>query len=74
MIDPQTGQYPPAQTVVSSLQYLPFGPLSSLTYGDGAVQTREFDSSYRLTRQLDQLGATALRDTSYGWTTRANLA
>jgi len=74
VIDLQTGQYPPAQTVVSGIQYRSFGPVSSLTYGDTAVQTRSYDSSYRLISLQDQLGVTNLRNVSLGWSSRDNLA
>ena len=74
VIDPGTGQFPPAQTVISGVTYKPFGPLSGLTYGDSAVHTRSYDSSYRMTGVLDQLGLTDLRDKSYTWTARNNLA
>ncbi|MEP2715219.1 RHS repeat-associated core domain-containing protein [Pseudophaeobacter sp.] len=71
--DPVTGQYPPEQTIVSNIEYAPYGPTRSLTYGDGATQTRSHDSSYRLTRLLDDLNGTSLRDVSYGWSLRDNL-
>lgn len=53
--------------------YKPFGPVSSLTYGDTAVQTRSYDTSYRLTGLLDQLGVTTLRHVTLGWSSRDNL-
>ena len=74
IIDPQTGQYPPAETVVKSVSYKPFGPRGSVTYGDTAKLTLSYDDSYRLTRLLDKLGSTVLRDISLGWTNRDNLA
>lgn len=74
IIDPATGQYPPVQTVLSNAHYLPFGPLSGFTYGDGAQHSRSFDNSYRLTDQTDTLGSVALRDVGYSWTNRDNLA
>jgi RHS repeat-associated protein len=36
-------------TVVSSISYLPFGPISSYTLGNGQVVTRTYDANYRLT-------------------------
>jgi RHS repeat-associated protein len=38
---------PPA--VVSSISYLPFGPISSYTLGNGQTITRTYDANYRLT-------------------------
>lgn len=35
--------------LVSSLSYLPFGPMSSITYGNGKTLSQGFDSQYRLT-------------------------
>jgi RHS repeat-associated protein len=36
-------------TVVSNVAYLPFGPLTSYTLGNGQTVTRSYDASYRLT-------------------------
>lgn len=36
-------------TVASNLTYLPFGPRTSMTYGNGAVRTQGYDLDYRLT-------------------------
>jgi RHS repeat-associated core domain len=36
-------------TVVSSISYLPFGPISSYTLGNGQTVTRTYDANYRLT-------------------------
>jgi YD repeat-containing protein len=37
-----------SQTLASGIQYLPFGPLSCLTYGNGNEMTKIFDQAYRL--------------------------
>lgn len=74
VLDPQTGQYPPAETVIDQVAYKPFGPPVSITYGDEAILAQSYDQSYRLTRQLDVHGSTPLRDKSYSWTDRDNLA
>jgi len=42
-----TSAAPP--TVVSSISYLPFGPISSYTLGNGQVVTRTYDANYQLT-------------------------
>jgi len=36
-------------TVVSNVSYLPFGPISSYTLGNGQTITRTYDTNYRLT-------------------------
>ena len=41
----------PVETLASDIQYQPFGPLQSLTYGNGLVWTRSFDLDGRLTGQ-----------------------
>lgn len=38
-------------TVAQDGIYLPFGPLSGLTFGNGLVMSRTFDQQYRLTNQ-----------------------
>ena len=71
--DPQTSTYAAPVDVVSGMTYLPFGPMASMTYGDGGVLTATFDMSYRLTGLLDVRSGITLRDVTYGWTTRDNL-
>jgi len=36
-------------TVVSAISYLPFGPISTYTLGNGQIITRTYDANYRLT-------------------------
>jgi RHS repeat-associated protein len=74
VIDPGTGQFPPAETVVNNVQYRPFGPVKSLDYGDGGDWEATYDKSYRRITATDQVGTTQLRDASYGWTDRDFLA
>ncbi|WP_189339764.1 DUF6531 domain-containing protein [Rhodanobacter denitrificans] len=47
-----TSTAPP--TVVSNISYLPFGPISSYTLGNGQVVTRAYDANYRLTDLTSQ--------------------
>ena len=72
--DPSTGSYDAAIPVVSGLTYAPMGPLTGLTYGDGGVMTATYDTSYRLTGLTDIRAGLALRDETYAWTNRDNLA
>jgi RHS repeat-associated protein len=37
------------QIVISNVSYLPFGPVSSFTYGNGLNATRAYDLDYRIT-------------------------
>lgn len=74
VVDPNTGALPPGQFVVEDVQYAPFGPLESQNYGYGAAQTRTYDQNYRLTHVLDATSTATLRDWTYSWTTRGNLA
>ncbi|OAI26506.1 hypothetical protein A1356_11255 [Methylomonas koyamae] len=36
------------KTLVSKISYLPFGPIQSMTYGNGLILTQTFDQNYRL--------------------------
>jgi RHS repeat-associated protein len=58
------------QAVVSGASYLPFGPLSSFTHGNGLVATLTYDTDYRMTRVQvgppGNLGGTL--DRSLNWT------
>ena len=60
-------------TLVGWITYKPNGPMASMTYGDGATQTRTYDNSYRLTGITDIKGAISLRNMTYGYETRDNL-
>src|ERR1700730_8328940 len=44
--------------VASAIAYLPFGPVSGLSYGNGIVETRAFDLDYRATGIADIAAAT----------------
>ena len=52
--------------VVSSVAYEPFGPYSSLTYGNGVAETRGFDQDYRMTGITDT-GSSVLQNLSYAY-------
>ena len=40
-------------TVISGINYEPFGPVTGLTYGNGLTETRGYDQDYRLTGITD---------------------
>ena len=61
-------------TIIDNITYLPNGPVTSMTYGDGFTQTLTYDSSYRLTGITDSDATTTLRDVDMGYTSRDNLA
>ncbi|TQV65794.1 LamG-like jellyroll fold domain-containing protein [Aliiroseovarius halocynthiae] len=61
-------------SVISGASYLPNGPLTMMTYGDGNLHRAIYDNSYRLAGLQDGQGATMLRDATYTWTVRNNLA
>ncbi|MDQ3268990.1 MAG: DUF6531 domain-containing protein, partial [Pseudomonadota bacterium] len=46
------------QTMASNLRYRPFGPMADLTYGNGLVHTRLFDSDGRVTGRFTKNGTT----------------
>ncbi len=52
-----------SETLISNLQYLPFGPLTGYTLGNGAVRTVEYDLDYRIGRIADG----AILDRSYSY-------
>ena len=51
--------------VATSVTYQPFGPLTSLTYGNGLTLTRTYNTNYWLTEIQVKNGATALLDLGY---------
>jgi RHS repeat-associated protein len=55
---------PGGTSVVSSITYLPFGPVSGLTYGNGIAEARSFDLDYRQT-SLGSSGSAAVQSLGY---------
>jgi RHS repeat-associated protein len=58
--------------VVSAISTLPFGPHSSMTYGDGALETRSYDLDYRLTNLAASWG-NPLQSLSYAYDANSNV-
>ncbi|MFL0798894.1 MAG: hypothetical protein K6L80_00475 [Agarilytica sp.] len=51
-VDSVTADNNGTQTILASnITYLPFGPMQTLTYGNGLVTTKTFDQDYRLDTQ-----------------------
>ncbi len=48
-ITTQSSQNATPQSVVHSIQYMPFGPIKSLTYGNGITKSVTYDQDYQLT-------------------------
>ncbi|HEY0105573.1 MAG TPA: RHS repeat-associated core domain-containing protein [Rhizomicrobium sp.] len=62
-----------AATVVSAATYKPFGPLASLSFGNGLGLTLAYDQDYQLT-DIDTLsGATVVQDLTYGHDASGNI-
>jgi RHS repeat-associated protein len=61
------GSNPPSD-FASAIGYLPFGPLKSLTWGNGVSLSRSFDQDYRLTEQ-----SVAGWNSSYGYDANSNI-
>lgn len=58
----------PNERLAYNVGYEPFGPLMSLNYGNGLVETRGFDTAYRLTGIHTKNGTTpAIQDWSYAY-------
>lgn len=56
------------QPLITDLDYLPFGPVTHLTYGNGIEQTNHYDLDYRLTEQRS-----AVWDSGYYYDLNSNL-
>lgn len=64
-ITTQPGATGTAATVASAISYSPFGPLTSLTYGNGLVLTKSYNANYWLTRIQVTGAATPTLDLGY---------
>lgn len=63
-----------APTVLASaITYQPFGPIASLTYGNGLVLTLSYDQDYRLTEIRTADGATVVQDLDYTYDAADNI-
>ena len=55
-----------SSAIVSAASYLPFGPLTTMTFGNGTRRTVTFDTRYRVTEnKLVSGGGAAMADTLY---------
>jgi len=54
----------PQVTLVSAVSYLPFGPLTSLTYGNGRVLTKAYDQNYGIDSVVDSSATGLSQDVS----------
>ena len=60
------------QILVDNMGYLPFGPLTRLTYGNGLTLSRDYDQDYRLVQQ-ELNGGTLYQGASYDYDGNANI-
>jgi RHS repeat-associated protein len=61
------------QQTLASIAHLPFGPLNSVTFGNGIAESWTFDLDYRPTTILDVLSSTKLQSLTYGYDLANNL-
>lgn len=64
-----TTQGTTTQNLAGNFDYLPFGPLNQLDYGNGIQRTASFDADYR----LDLLNHGAVKQTDYGYDNADNI-
>jgi RHS repeat-associated protein len=69
---PMAGPPLSSASVASAIGYLPFGPVSGLSYGNGIVETRAFDLDYRATALADS-GAKTMQNLSYSYDAANNV-
>ena len=69
----QTSSSSPPSVVASAITYQPFGPMASLTYGNGLVLTLTYDQDYRLTGLQAAAGGTVVQNLTYTYNAADNL-
>jgi RHS repeat-associated protein len=57
----------PVTTTLATLAHLPFGPIDSVTYGNGIAEPWSFDADYRPTNITDRRFGTTLQNLTYGY-------
>ncbi|VAW78008.1 Rhs family protein [hydrothermal vent metagenome] len=58
-----------AQSIAGAISYLPFGPMKTLTFGNGSVLTNSYDLDYRLTDST----VASLKQNSYSYSLTDNI-
>lgn len=64
-----SGQNQTSQSLVSNASYLPFGPLSGFSYGNGLINSYNYDQNYRLTEHT----LTGLKNETLSYTNVGNI-
>ena len=64
-----SGQNRTSHSLVSNASYLPFGPLSSFSYGNGLINSYNYDQNYRLTEHI----LTGLKNETLSYTNVGNI-
>ncbi|MEM0953973.1 MAG: calcium-binding protein [Pseudomonadota bacterium] len=62
----------PAETVLSNVTYLPFGPLSGYVYGNGLTHTMAYDQDYRVDA-ISTGASPSVIDLDYGYDNNSNI-
>jgi RHS repeat-associated protein len=62
-----------SNALVSNLQYLPFGGVTALTYGNGNTTQLAYDQDYRLSTWQTQTDSVTLIDRSYNYDENSNI-
>ncbi len=55
------------EAVVSAVNYKPFGPVTSFSYGNGLQQTMDYDLDYRVSKIRTGAGSNVVQDASYDY-------
>ncbi|MDB5973682.1 MAG: hypothetical protein JWR07_442, partial [Nevskia sp.] len=62
-----------AVTVASGGSYLPYGPLTGFTYGNGLANSAGYDADYRIASLHTAQGATTVQSLQYGYDADSNI-
>ena len=67
------GNYPPWTEIVKWVNYLPSGPMTTMTYNDGSLHEHLYDTSYRLISITDTNAGVTNYHKTYSYDTRDDL-
>ena len=62
-----------AVNLAAGVTYLPFGPITAFTYGNGITHARTYDNDYRVTSIIDDAGASNVYDVAYTYDSADNI-
>lgn len=73
LVSTQENEQSETEIIVEDVSYKPFGPLATLTYGNGLALTKTYDRHYRVDTITSATSSNVMLSLDYGYDTRGNI-